>query len=93
MGRAGSPFRSVPHLNPYQYGVPHMSPKMASTPSLPNMRLAPGGNPRRNVSGGAMTSHGVDVYGMIPVGGKHNKNSAVNKADLRSAFVSGSFGI
>ncbi|RCK60859.1 Morphogenesis-related protein MSB1 [Candida viswanathii] len=53
-------------------------------------------NPRMMQGGGMgapLNTKSEQMMNMVPMGARHNKNQTANKANLRNAFVQGSFGI
>lgn len=82
----------------YQYYQQPQAPMMMMMQGQGgNMPMMMNGNSRMmggGVGGQIPHTHKSDqMINMVPMGAKHNKNQTTNKANLRNAFVQGSFGI
>ncbi|ABN67741.2 polarity establishment and bud formation protein [Scheffersomyces stipitis CBS 6054] len=75
--------------------TPAPQPIYLNRPSASNHHPISPPHSRPTSDTGSGGKHGVSDFTMmsIPKQGKHNKNSTTNKANLRAAFIQGSFGI
>lgn len=87
-------FSQHPNSNPHPHPHQHLPPPLSHNGMM--MMHSPQHAPMQSPSTmGSMNGGGANnaVMNMVPVGGRHNKNQTTNKANLRAAFVEGSFGI